>query len=81
MSYPAVSDHDVLDGPVHAQPVCIAAGFQADCVIVALDVAARNQHVARRINVYAVRTGRLHRFAVRPNLQAANLDAVAVSQL
>ena len=53
----AIADHHVFGGTVHPQAVGIAAGFEAEIVVVATDVAIFNQYPIGRIDVDAVGTG------------------------
>src|SRR5262245_59571057 len=77
----AVSDDDVLRRAIHAQSVGIAARFETDAVVIAVNIAAADQDIACRINIYAVGTRCLHGSVRRAHRQMADLDAVAIGQL
>ena len=49
-----VANHDMLRGAVDAQSIRIAAGLQADGVVITFDVAVLHQHFGGRIDIDSI---------------------------
>src|ERR1019366_10826184 len=51
----AILDDDVLRGPVDAQSVLVLPGLDGDGVVVVVDIHVAHAHLARRVDVDAIR--------------------------
>jgi hypothetical protein len=75
-----VVDLDVVGGTVDAEAVGVAAGLQAESVVVAVDVGVGDIDVVRRVDVDAVRGWAAAAFVVADD-EAVDGDVVGVEDL
>ena len=76
----AVPDHHVFGRPVHAEPVPVAAGLQAEIVIIAINIAVLNQYPGGGIDVNAIGAGAMSVLVV-PDRHPVNGYMVGLKQL
>src|ERR1017187_9740394 len=75
-----VVNPDSLRRPVDAQTVGVAARLEADCIVVAIDVAMRHQHVRRGIDIHPIGT-RPATIRVIADDQAVHRDTLRVADV
>src|SRR5207253_685580 len=72
-----IADDDVFGRAIDAQAVGVAPCLQTDVVVVIVNVAIFDQHVAGRINVYAVGAGA----AIVADLDLVDRDVIGIDDL
>ncbi len=75
-----VADDDVFGWAVDAEAVGVAAGFEAECVVVDVDVGVGDEDIARGVDVDAVGGGAFAAFVVADD-DAVDRDVVGVEDL
>src|ERR1019366_91249 len=74
----AILDDDVLRGPVDAQSVLVLPGLDGDGVVVVVDIHVAHAHLARRVDVDAIRARNV---VVAPNRDAIHDHVLGVQNV